>query len=48
MFDLHQRQWSKVERPTMSGISSITWDSSDGQFLAASYDGSIYPMGVAA
>jgi WD40 repeat protein len=48
MFDMHQRRWSKVERPTMSGISSITWDSTDGQFLAASYDGSIYPMGVSA
>jgi WD40 repeat protein len=48
MFDMQQRRWSKVERPTMSGISSITWDSSDGQFLAASYDGSIYPMGVSA
>ena len=46
LFDLLHRRWSKVERPTMSGISSIIWDDSNDQFLAASYDGSIYPMGV--
>jgi WD40 repeat protein len=43
MFDLKEKRWTKFERPTMSGISSITWDSR-GQFLASSYDGHIYPI----
>ena len=43
MFDLKEKRWTKFERPTMSGISSITWDSK-GQFLASSYDGHIYPI----
>ena len=43
MFDLKEKRWTKFERPTMSGISSITWDS-QGQFLASSYDGHIYPI----
>jgi WD40 repeat protein len=43
MFDLIEKRWTKFERPTMSGISSITWDNK-GQFLASSYDGHIYPI----
>ena len=43
MFDLNEKRWTKFERPTMSGISSITWDSK-GQFLASSYDGHVYPI----
>jgi WD40 repeat protein len=43
MFDLKEKRWTKFERPTMSGISSITWDNK-GQFLASSYDGHIYPI----
>ena len=43
MFDLKEKRWTKFERPTMSGISSITWDT-NGQFLASSYDGYIYPI----
>jgi WD40 repeat protein len=43
MFDLKEKRWTKFERPTMSGISSITWDN-NGQFLASSYDGHIYPI----
>ncbi len=43
MFDLTQKRWTKFERPTMAGISSITWDP-QGQFLASSYDGHIYPI----
>ena len=46
MFDLTSRKWTQVERPTMSGISSIAWDESGHRFLAASYDGHIYPMQV--
>ncbi len=43
-FDLTSRQWTSVQRPTDSGISSITWDRRQGCFLAASYDGGVYPM----
>jgi WD40 repeat protein len=48
MFDLTSRKWTQVERPTMSGISAITWDATGRRFLAASYDGKIYPMQVSA
>ena len=43
MFDLKEKRWTKFERPTMSGISAITWDNK-GQFLASSYDGHVYPI----
>jgi len=43
-FDLTSRQWTEVQRPTDSGISSIAWDRRQGCFLAASYDGGVYPM----
>lgn len=43
-FDLLQRRWTDVQRPTAAGISSITWDRQGQRFLAASYDGSIYPI----
>jgi hypothetical protein len=43
-FDLVQRRWTAVRRPTASGISSITWDRQGHRFLAASYDGRIYPF----
>ena len=48
MFNVPKRRWSKVSRPTVSGISSITWDESNQCFLASSYDGHIYPMKVVA
>ena len=44
MFDLVNKQWTSVYRPTISGISSIAWDGGSKQFLAASYDGHIYPI----
>jgi WD40 repeat protein len=43
-FDLLQRRWTVVQRPTAAGISSITWDRQRHRFLAASYDGGIYPF----
>jgi len=45
-FDLTSKQWTDVQRPTDSGISSITWDRQRRRFLAASYDGGIYPVAV--
>jgi WD40 repeat protein len=44
LFDLAHKQWSPVQRPTASGISSITWDPARRAFLAASYDGGIYAV----
>ena len=46
MFDLQQKRWTKLERPTTAGISAITWHEDQHQFLAASYDGHIYPLPV--
>jgi WD40 repeat protein len=43
-FDLRERCWTSVHRPTASGISSITWDRRGQRFLAASYDGGIYAV----
>jgi toxoflavin biosynthesis protein ToxC len=44
LFDLVNRRWAQLQRPTAAGISDITWDAAGQQFLAASYDGSIYPV----
>ncbi|MBI1395884.1 MAG: hypothetical protein GC151_07875 [Betaproteobacteria bacterium] len=44
LFDLSRRVWTSLRRPTTSGISSITWDEAGNRFLAASYDGHVYPV----
>lgn len=44
LFDLAQRRWTAFHRPTSAGISSIAWDQARGWFLAASYDGRLYPV----
>ena len=46
MFDLVQKRWTSLHRPTSSGISSITWDGDLKRFMAASYDGNVYPVHV--
>jgi WD40 repeat protein len=46
LFDLAERRWSAVSRPTQAGISSISWDRAQRRFLAASYDGKVYPVPV--
>lgn len=43
-FDLQSKQWRPMQRKTTFGISSITWDPNQKCFLAASYDGQIYPI----
>jgi len=48
LFDLQSRRWTQVERPTMSGISAIAWDEACNSFIAASYDGHVYPMAISA
>lgn len=46
LFDIHRKNWIQFERPTQAGISSILWNDEASQFLAASYDGHIYPIGT--
>ena len=41
-FDMRTRTWCSFSRPTAAGISSLTFDSHDRNFLASSYDGQIY------
>ena len=43
-FDVMTRRWTSYQRPTIAGISSITYDSLGHCFLAASYDGGIYAI----
>lgn len=43
-FDLVSRQWIHFNRPTNAGISSICYDPINQHFLAASYDGQVYPI----
>ncbi len=43
-FDLRTRQWAPMQRLSHAGISAITWDAQQLQFLASSYDGHIYPV----
>jgi WD40 repeat protein len=43
-FDIPTRTWAAFERPTTSGISSICYDLVNNCFLAASYDGDVYPV----
>lgn len=44
LFDLRTKAWTQFERPTTAGISDITWDNEQQQFLAASYDGNLYSL----
>jgi len=43
-FDVPTRAWTAFERPTTAGISSISYDPVHKCFLAASYDGEVYPV----
>jgi len=43
-FDLMTRSWGRLIKPSIAGISSITWNEADGCFVAAAYDGSIYKV----
>ncbi|MDI6410429.1 WD40 repeat domain-containing protein [Streptomyces albus] len=45
---VHDREtgtWSSVQRPTAAGISALAYDPRQKAFLAASYDGQVYPFG---
>ena len=42
LFDMDTEVWCSFEKLTTSGISSLTFDSKTKQFLASSYNGTIY------
>ena len=44
LFDLVEKRWTELHRPTDAGVSSIAWDGGARRFLAASYDGGIYTV----
>jgi len=47
IYDVEQREWLPVQRPTTAGISSLCFDSTRGVFLAGSYDSRVYDIAVA-
>jgi WD40 repeat protein len=44
LFDWRTKEWIKLARPTMSGISGLCYGNCEGEFLASSYDGKIYAI----
>ncbi len=42
IFHVGTARWTTVERPTVAGISSLAYNSFNGQFLASSYDSHVY------
>ena len=44
IFDLARHTWISVQKPTCSGISSLTSNKECDGFLASSYDGNIYEI----
>lgn len=42
LFDLQQKCWQPMQRPTIAGISDITWLADQHCFVAASYDGQLH------
>jgi len=45
-FDVPTRRWHQMVRPTISGISAITFHEPDNAFIAASYDGQLHRVGT--
>ena len=46
VFDVHNRRWTYIERPTAAGISCLTYSKTGRAFLASSYDGRIYRVPI--
>ena len=44
VYDRERDTWVADERPTTSGISSLTYDPGRELFLASSYDGKVYEI----
>jgi WD40 repeat protein len=47
LFDVATRRYVATLRPTAAGISSLLAGHGDGDFLATSYDGRVYPLSAA-
>lgn len=47
IYDVVNAVWRRNVRPTMSGISSLCFDSEGQHFLAGSYDGQVYEIAAA-
>ncbi|MDC9590250.1 WD40 repeat domain-containing protein [Xenorhabdus sp. XENO-10] len=48
LFDLQKREWISKNKPTTSGISCIIYSSKEKKFIASSYDGNLYSIGISA
>lgn len=48
LYDVTSATWSEVQRPTTAGISSLCFDAGRQCFLAGSYDGQVYEIGLSA
>ena len=46
VYDLDRQAWAPALRPTAAGISSLCFDAGASRFLAGSYDGHVYEVGV--
>ena len=46
LYDLAASSWTRCDRPTTAGISSLSFDATAGHFLASSYDGHVYELGI--
>jgi toxoflavin biosynthesis protein ToxC len=44
VYDIEQARWTRVDRPTTAGISSLCFDAARGVFLAGSYDSRVYEI----
>nr|WP_097459118.1 WD40 repeat domain-containing protein [Mangrovitalea sediminis] len=45
-FDLQQRCWLPLQRPTASGIAAIDWNPNRSHFVAAAYDGNVHEISL--
>jgi WD40 repeat protein len=44
IYDIEQRRWTTVARPTAAGVSCLAPGGTPGTFLASSYDGRVYTI----
>lgn len=44
VYDTKTGRWPQVVRPTMSGVSCLSWSDRSNTFLASSYDGKLYDV----
>ena len=46
VYDLVRSEWTRVERPTVAGISSVVVEDARHRVVAASYDGQVYDIAL--